>query len=141
MLCSANSCRSQMAEGYLKFFAGDNALVDSAGISADGIHAMTIKVMAEDNIDITESESKSVDRFAGNHFDYLITVCNAADQVLPNDISYSNRLHFDIPDPAKVEGSEEVRLKAFRNTREIVKKRMLKFIGQIFTNKAAVVTG
>ncbi len=140
VLCSANSCRSQMAEGYLKFFAGEKALVFSAGIISEGVHNLAIKVMADDNIDISENDSKSIDAFAGTHFDYLITVCNAANQKVSGTISYDHHLHFDIPDPAKVEGSEEERLTAFRKTREIVKKRMLKFIGQVFSSQLVEVS-
>ena len=130
VLCGSNSCRSQMAEGYLQFYAKQWIEVFSAGVREADVHPLTIEVMAEDSIDITHHLSKAYDRFQGQHFDYLITLCDEAKENLPGFIHFDHHLHFDIPDPVEAEGNKEDQLIIFRDVREIVKKRMLRFIGQ-----------
>ena len=129
VLCTGNACRSQMAEGYLNFYAGDKGQFYSAGVEDHGLHPTSVEVMDEDNIDISDSRSKRYDVFVDAHFDFLITVCDEVIRDLPDDLSYHQHLHFSIPDPAQVKGSREQQLLAFREVREIVKKSMLKFIG------------
>ena len=129
VLCTGNACRSQMAEGYLNFFAGEKALFYSAGLEDHGLNALAVEVMAEDNIDISDSRSKHYRVFKSLGFDFLITVCDEVNSQLPRNIRADRHLHFSIPDPAKVQGSPEQRLEAFRGVREKVKKHMLRFIG------------
>ena len=130
VLCTGNSCRSQMAEGYLKFYTQSGAEIYSAGLESHGINPYAIKAMEEDSIDISGQHSKPIRVFRGRHFDYLVTVCDEATHSLLRDITYGEKIHFSIPDPAAFEGGSEEKLEEFRRVREIVKKKMLKFIGK-----------
>jgi len=130
VLCSANSVRSQMAEAYLKFYAKGYGIFFSAGLENHGINPYAAKVMEEDNIDLNEHLSKTVEAFNNIRFDYLITVCQAAKEQIPNNFTYQEHLHFDIDDPAGTDGSEEEILQAFLDTRETVKRHILQFIGR-----------
>ena len=130
VLCSGNSSRSQMAEGYFNYYAQGEALFFSAGLEDRGVNPLTIQVMAEDNLDISESVSKKYVVFNGQKFDYLITVCAMAKKRLPDSIRAKKYLHFDIPDPDLAQGSPSERVAVFRQTREKVKKYVLKFIGK-----------
>lgn len=130
VLCSGNSSRSQMAEGYLNYYAQGRAKFCSAGLQDRGINPLTIEVMAEDNIDISENTSKSYKGFEGIKFDYLITVCDEARINQPKGLKAHNYVHFSIPDPDQVPGNLEERRESFRQIRETVKKHILKFIGQ-----------
>ncbi len=130
VLCSGNSCRSQMAEGYLKYYATGRAEYFSAGLQDRGVNPLTVEVMAEDNIDISTNHSKTYHRFQKQPFDYLITVCDEAYQQLPKGLSAEHHVHFSIPDPDRVNGTLEERREAFRQIRETVKKNFLKFIGR-----------
>ena len=118
-----------MAEGYLEYYAKGNIKVFSAGLESDGLHPLTVEVMAEDSIDIAHHTSKSLKSISRNKFDYLITVCEEAKNALPANFKVKKRFHFDIPDPATVKGTEEEVIEAFRTVRESVKKAILKFIG------------
>lgn len=129
ILCGSNSCRSQMAEGYLRFYAQQWAHIESAGVRKSDVHPLTIRVMAEDSIDISHHISQAYRQFNGQTFDYLITLCDEAKEQLPATIQFRQHLHFDVPDPAAVIGSPEQQLTAFRSVREIIKKRMLRLIG------------
>ena len=130
VLCTGNSCRSQMAEGYLKFYTQRGAEIHSAGLESHGVNPYAVKAMEEDSIDITGQHSKPIDVFRGQHFDYLVTVCDEAGQKILKGISYDEKIHFSIPDPAIFKGESEQKLDEFRRVREMVKKRMLKFIGK-----------
>ncbi|MCB0561264.1 MAG: arsenate reductase ArsC [Lewinellaceae bacterium] len=130
VLCTGNSCRSQMAEGYLKFYTQRGAEIHSAGLESHGVNPFAVKVMEEDSIDISGQHSKPVNVFRGQHFDYLVTVCDEAGQKILKGISYNEKIHFSIPDPATYQGEREHILEEFRRVREIVKKKMLKFIGK-----------
>jgi arsenate reductase len=127
VLCTGNACRSQMAEGYLRFFTHGAAEIVSAGLSPRGVHPLAIKVMQHDNIDISDARSKHVDEFSGEYFDYLITVCKNAEEHRPADIKANYHVHYDIPDP-EAETEEEL-LAVFEETRERIKRDMLRFIG------------
>lgn len=129
VLCTGNACRSQMAEGYLNFYAGDKALFYSAGLEDHGLHPLAVAAMSEDNIDISGCRSKRFEVFRNLHFDYLVTVCDEVNNRLPRSLRRQHHLHFSIPDPAKVKGAPEQKLAAFRAVREEVKKEMLRFIG------------
>ena len=130
VLCTGNSCRSQMAEGYLKFYTQRGAEIHSAGLESHGVNPFAVKVMEEDSIDISGQHSKPVNVFRGQHFDYLVTVCDEAGQKILKGISYNEKIHFSSPDPATYQGEREHILEEFRRVREIVKKKMLKFIGK-----------
>ncbi|MCB0571769.1 MAG: arsenate reductase ArsC [Phaeodactylibacter sp.] len=136
VLCTGNSCRSQMAEGYLEFYVQGKAEVFSAGLENHGVNPFALRAMAEDNIDISSHYAKTVDAFRNEHFDYLVTVCDEASQERFRGISYTHRLHFSIPDPAAFTGSEDEIMEEFRRVRELVKKYMLKFIGQALLENA-----
>ncbi|PSR12741.1 MAG: protein tyrosine phosphatase [Bacteroidetes bacterium] len=131
VLCTGNACRSQMAEAYLRFFTQGKAEVYSAGINPHAVHPLAISVMREDNIDISNAYSKSVAEFSGENFDYLITVCAHAEEKKPADISAELFYHYDIPDPEEaVEMKVEEPFSVFSNTRELIKREMLRFIGK-----------
>jgi len=118
ILCTGNSARSQMAEGLLKHLAGDRFEVYSAGTIPSSVRPEAIAVMAELGIDISRNRSKPVDEFAGESFDYVLTVCDHAAVACPVYPGHANRLHHSFEDPAAVQGSEEARLSAFRRVRE-----------------------
>ena len=114
ILCTGNSARSQMAEGLLRHDAGDVYEVFSAGTKPTRVRPEAITVMREVGIDISGHRSKSVDEFAGQDFDYVITVCDNAKESCPIFPAKTKRIHWSIEDPAAVQGSEEETLTAFR---------------------------
>lgn len=124
-----------MAEGYLEYYAKGKIQVLSAGLESHGIHPMAIEVMAEDSIDISHQQSKTLKSISRNKFNYLITLCAGAKEALPSNFKVKKTLHFDVPDPAKFKGSEEEIKEEFRKTRESVKKYILKFIGKELSAK------
>ena len=130
VLCTGNSCRSQMAEGYLKFYTQSGAEIHSAGLESHGVNPYAVRAMAEDSIDITSQHSKPVHVFKGQHFDYLLTVCDEATRNMLPGITFEEKIHYSIPDPATLEAAPEQKMEEFRRVREIVKKHMLKFIGK-----------
>ena len=115
ILCTGNSARSQMAEGLLRSDAGERFTVESAGTKPSTVRAEAIAVMQEVGIDIRSHRSKHVDEFAGQNFDYVLTVCDNAKESCPVFFGKTARLHHSFNDPAAAEGSEEKRLGAFRN--------------------------
>ena len=118
ILCTANSARSQMAEGLLRHDAGDRFDVESAGTRATAVRPEAIAVMKELGIDISGHRSKVVDEFAGQSFDLVLTVCDSANETCPIYPGHGTRIHQAFPDPAAVEGSDAVRLEAFRRVRD-----------------------
>ncbi len=128
ILCTGNSARSQMAEGLLRHQAGDRFAVYSAGTHPAGVRAEAIAVMRELGIDISLHRSKSVSEFAGRPFDYVITVCDAANEACPVFLGPARRLHWSFPDPAAVPGSEEERHAAFRAVRDRIRARFEEWI-------------
>jgi arsenate reductase len=121
ILCTGNSARSQMAEGLLRHDAGDRFDVESAGTHPIRVRPEAIAVMREIGIDISGHRSKSVDEFAGQQFDYVLTVCDNARESCPIYPGHANRLHHRFDDPAAVEGDEEQRLAAFRRVRDEIR--------------------
>ncbi len=117
ILCTGNSARSQMAEGLLRHDAGDRFEVFSAGTKPTEVRPEAIAVMQELGIDISGQRSKSVDEFAGQDFDYVVTVCDNAEASCPIFPGNTKRIHWSFDDPAAVEGSEEDRRAAFRRVR------------------------
>jgi protein-tyrosine-phosphatase/DNA-binding transcriptional ArsR family regulator len=115
-LCTHNSARSQIAEGILRSKSGGNIDVHSAGTEATQIHPLAVRALAEMNIDIHGQHSKSLEQFIGQHFDYIITVCDRAKESCPVFPGDPVRIHWSFPDPSAVEGTEEARFQAFRET-------------------------
>jgi len=127
ILCTGNSARSQMAEGLLRHDSGDRFEVESAGTKPSRVRLEAIQVMREIGIDISGHRSKSVGEFAGETFDYVLTVCDHAKESCPIYPGHSNRLHRNFQDPAAVEGSEEQRLAAFRKVRDEIQMYLRSF--------------
>jgi arsenate reductase len=117
ILCTGNSARSQMAEGLLRYDAGDRFEVESAGTKASFVRPEAIAAMKEIGIDISGHRSKDVAEFDGQPFDYVITVCDNARETCPVFFGAAEKLHQSFPDPAAVEGSADERLAAFRAVR------------------------
>jgi arsenate reductase (thioredoxin) len=123
ILCTGNSCRSHLAEGFLRAAAGDILDVQSAGSKPAGyVHPMAIKVMQEVGIDISQHTSKHMNQFLDQKIETVITVCGNADQACPMFPGQVNRHHWGFYDPAKAEGSEEEVLKVFREVRDEIKR-------------------
>jgi arsenate reductase len=130
VLCTGNSCRSQIAEGYLKHFAGNRATVYSAGVETHGLNPRAVKIMLEDGVDISGHTSNNVDEYVQIDFDFLITVCDHAQERCPVFPSKAQKFHFNFPDPAKAIGTEEEIMQAFRNTREMIKSYCDNFVNE-----------
>jgi arsenate reductase len=124
ILCTGNSARSQMAEGLLRHDAGDRFDVFSAGTKPTQVRPEAITVMQELGVDISGQRSKSVDEFAGQDFDYVVTVCDNAKASCPVFPASTKRIHWSLDDPAAVEGAEEHRLAAFRRVRGELRDRL-----------------
>lgn len=135
MLCTGNSCRSQIAEGYLRHFAGNRAQIYSAGIETHGVNPKAIQVMAEDHIDISSHTSNNVDEYTGIDFDAVITVCDNANEACPFFPGKVERFHQNFPDPAKAIGSSEEVMDEFRRVRDLIKTYSADFVNQYITNK------
>jgi arsenate reductase (thioredoxin) len=123
-LCTHNSARSQMAEGLLRQLAGDRFEVMSAGTEATHIRPLAIRAMDEIGIDISGQESKTLDRYLDEPFDFVITVCDDANEACPFFPGAANRLHWSFEDPSRAEGSEEERLAVFRSVRDRIRERI-----------------
>jgi arsenate reductase len=123
-LCTHNSARSQMAEGLLRQLAGDRFEVMSAGTEATRVRPLAVRAMEEISIDISGQESKTLDRYVREPFDYVITVCDDANEACPFFPGAANRLHWSFEDPSRAEGSEEERLAVFRTVRDRIKDRV-----------------
>ncbi len=121
VLCTGNSCRSQLLHGYLEQALGERANVYSAGVEVHGLNPRAVRVMAEDEVDISHHTSNHVDEYAAVPFDYVITVCDHANEVCPVFPSTAKKLHHNFPDPAKATGSEEEIMDQFRSVRDQVK--------------------
>jgi arsenate reductase len=117
-LCTHNSARSQMAEGMLRDLAGDRFEAFSAGTEATHVRPLAIRAMEEIGVDIASRESKTLDRYLGEPFDYVITVCDDANEACPFFPGARERLHWSFEDPSKAKGSEEERLAVFRRVRD-----------------------
>ena len=130
ILCTGNSCRSQIAEGYLRHFAGDQATVYSAGVETHGVNPRAIQIMAEDHIDISKHTSNNVDEYVNIPFDYLITVCDNAKERCPYFPINAEKFHYNFPDPAKATGTEEEILEEFRRVRDMIKVYSSDFVNQ-----------
>jgi arsenate reductase len=129
-LCTGNSCRSQMAEGFLRRHGGNNFEVHSAGTFPTTLNPLAVKVMSEAGVDISSHESKSASRYIEEQFTYVITVCDHAKESCPVFPGTSIRLHWPFDDPADATGSEEERLAVFRRVRDEIDERIREFVAQ-----------
>lgn len=131
-LCTGNSARSQIAEAFLRRYAGDRFEVHSAGLEPKGINPFTIKVMEESGIDMSGHHAKGVGNYLGKiHFEYLITVCDDADKNCPTVWPGINqRLHWSFEDPARFEGTEQQTLAKFRQVRDMINVRIKAWLAE-----------
>lgn len=127
ILCTGNSARSQMAEGLLRYDAGDNFEVMSAGVISSFVRPQAIEAMREIGVDISSHRSKSVDEFAGQNFDYVITVCDNAKENCPFFPGGTKRIHWSFDDPAEASGSEAEKLAVFRRVRDEIREKLQEF--------------
>ena len=128
ILCTGNSARSQMAEGLLRHLANNRFEVASAGVAPTQVRPEAIAVMSEMGVDISHHHSKSVDEFTGQEFDYVITVCDNANEQCPIFPGNTKRVHWSFDDPAAAEGDEPARLAVFRRIREEILHRLRLFV-------------
>ena len=128
VLCTGNSCRSQLLHGYLAQQLGERATVYSAGVEVHGLNPRAVRVMAEDGVDISAHTSNHVEEYAAVPFDYVITVCDHANEVCPVFSSTAKKLHHNFPDPAKATGSEDEIMAQFRSVRAQVKAYAQDFV-------------
>lgn len=128
VVCTGNSARSVLAEALLRTHGGDGFEVHSAGTEPKGINPLTVRVLAEAGIDASWARSKSVSEFAGQSFDYIITVCDQARQSCPVFPGEGERLHWGYEDPAAAEGTDEERLAVFRRVFTQIGERIHLFI-------------
>ena len=131
ILCTGNSARSQMAEGLLRHLAGDRVEVFSAGVEASFVRPQAIEAMRERGIDITSQRSKSVDEFAGQQFDYVITVCDNARERCPVFPGRYERVHWSFDDPAAAAGDAEAVMAVFRRVRDEIEGRLREFAWKV----------
>jgi arsenate reductase (thioredoxin) len=129
-LCTGNSARSQMAEGLLRQLGGDRFEVFSAGVEPSQVRPQAIAVMREIGIDISDHHSKSVDEFLGQEFDYVITVCDHANEQCPIFPGKVQRIHWSFEDPALAQGDETSKLRVFRRVRDEIVVRLQHFVHQ-----------
>jgi len=129
VLCTGNSCRSQMAHGYLESFVKGKATIYSAGIETHGLNPGAVSIMKEDGIDISKYTSNHVDEYSDIDFDYIVTVCNHANEHCPYIPSKNAvRLHHNFFDPSKVNGTHEEKHQAFLKARNEIKTYFKKFV-------------
>ena len=130
ILCTGNSARSQMAEGLLRNLADDRFQVKSAGVAPTHVRPEAITVMRELGIDISQHRSKSLDEFLGQQFDYVITVCDNANEQCPVFPANTKRIHWSFEDPAAAAGNEQSRLAVFRRVRDEILERLRLFCNE-----------
>ena len=128
VLCTGNSCRSQMAHGYLNQFAANQATIYSAGIETHGINPGAAAIMKEDGIDISNNTSNNVLEYQDIAMDFVITVCDNAKERCPYFPTGAKMFHYNFPDPAKAKGTEEEIMEQFRKVREMIKQYCADFV-------------
>ena len=131
ILCTGNSARSQMAEGWLRALGGGRFEVDSAGTRPSTVRPEAVEAMREVGVDISSHRSKSVDEFAGHEFDYVITVCDNARESCPVFPGKTARVHWSFEDPAALEGTWDERLAMFRRVRDEIEARLRAWAGKV----------
>jgi arsenate reductase len=128
VLCTGNSCRSQMAHGYLKYFGKEKVEVFSAGVEIHGLNPFAVGILAEDGIDISKNTSNHVDEYSNINFDYVITVCDNAKESCPFFPSQTKTIHHSFEDPSKASGSSKELIAEFRKVRNQIKEFSKSFI-------------
>jgi len=128
VLCTGNSCRSQLAEGYLRHFAAGRAEVYSAGVETHGLNPKAVETMRADGIDISKHTSNNINEYQDVAFDYVITVCDHAREVCPFFPSDAKKFHYNFPYPAKATGTEAEINAAFERVRDMIKQYSKEFI-------------
>lgn len=128
VLCTGNSCRSQIAEGYLRQFAGERAEVFSAGVETHGVNPKAVATMKEDGIDISGHTSNRVDEYEGIEFDFVITVCDNAKERCPYFPSKARKFHHNFPDPAKAVGDDRQVAEEFAAIRNQIRAYCQEFV-------------
>jgi arsenate reductase len=131
ILCTENSCRSQMAEGFLKQLGREKVDVFSAGLDPKGIHPMAVMVMKEIGLDISNHTSKHLDKLHGQNFDYVITVCDKAARNCPSFSGQGIRLHWPFDDPATATGADEEILNQFRRVRDLIGAKVRQWLTEL----------
>lgn len=135
VICTGNSCRSQIAEGLFRYHGGKEVEIHSAGTHPTGfVHPLAVETMIERGIDITNQKSKSLSIYESRSFDYVITVCDDAYQECPVFPGAKNQLHWSTEDPSFASGTDEDRKMAFRETIGLLEARINKLIGEIKSN-------
>ena len=127
-LCTHNSCRSQMAEGIVNHDLGDSFEAYSAGTEATRVNPLAVRVLAELGIDISGHCSKTLDEFAGERFDYVITLCGSANEQCPLFFGGVKRIHIGFDDPSQVTGTAEEIMTEFRRVRDEIRVRLEEFL-------------
>lgn len=130
VLCTGNSCRSQIAEGYLRFYTNNKALVYSAGIETHGVNSKAIQIMKEDGIDISTHTSNHIDEYNDINFDFVITVCDNAKENCPFFPTRAKKFHYNFPDPVKAIGNENEITHQFRVVRDQIKQYAQNFVSE-----------
>jgi arsenate reductase len=132
-LCTSNSARSQMAEALVRHYAGDRIAPFSAGLDPKGINPYTIRVMQEVGIDISDQSSKSVREYMGvMHFEYLVTVCQYAEENCPTTfLGFGTKLHWNFDDPAAFQGTEQATLARFREVRDLIDVQVKTWLAEL----------
>lgn len=130
VLCTGNSCRSQIAEGYLRHFANGNAEVYSAGVETHGVNPKAIAIMQEDGIDISNHTSNNIDEYFDIDFDFVITVCDNAKERCPFFPTKAKKFHHNFSDPSKATGTDEEINEQFREVRQQIKEYCERFIAE-----------
>lgn len=130
VLCTGNSCRSQIAEGFLRHYAGEKANVYSAGIETHGVNPRAISIMNEVGIDLSNHTSNHVDEYANINFDFVITVCDNAKERCPYFPTKAEKFHYNFPDPVKAVGSEEEIMNEFRRVRLLINDYCKEFVSE-----------
>ncbi|MFM8730253.1 MAG: arsenate reductase ArsC [Candidatus Limnocylindrus sp.] len=135
-LCTHNSARSQMAEALLRARSRGRVAVESAGTEQTFVRPLALRALAEIGIDASAQTSKTLDRFLDEHFDYVITVCDAANDACPTFPHAGAREHWSLPDPSKATGSEEQQLEVFREVRDDLELRIMDLLRRLEASQA-----
>ena len=134
VLCTGNSCRSQIAHGYLEYLtAGRQIKVYSAGVETHGVNPKAIATMQEDNIDISHHTSNNIEEYFAVEFDFIITVCDNAKEACPYFPTKAKKYHYNFPDPAKATGTDEEVKEKFRTVRQLIRDYCEEFVTENLT--------
>ncbi len=134
VLCTGNSCRSQIAQGYLEYFTAERQVkVYSAGVETHGVNPKAIATMQEDNIDISHHTSNNIKEYFAVEFDFVITVCDNAKEACPYFPTKAKKYHYNFPDPAKAKGTDEEVKEKFRAVRQLIRDYCEEFVAENLT--------